>query len=77
GRAAAVEIVQVVPGGPAQRAGLLAEDLIVELGGYPVERVEDLQRAMTAEAIGEAVPVRVVRGDRELELELRPVELGD
>jgi S1-C subfamily serine protease len=77
GRAAAVEIVQVVPGGPAQRAGLLAEDLIVELGGHPVERVEDLQRAMTAEAIGQPVPVRVVRGDRELELELRPVELGD
>jgi S1-C subfamily serine protease len=77
GRDAAVEIVQVVPGGPAQRAGLLAEDLIVELAGHPVERVEDLQRAMTAEAIGQPVPVRVVRGDRELELELRPVELGD
>ncbi|HWF49582.1 MAG TPA: trypsin-like peptidase domain-containing protein [Solirubrobacteraceae bacterium] len=77
GRAAAVEIVQVVPGGPAQRAGLLAEDLIVEIGGHPVESVEDLQRAMTSEAIGQAVPVRVVRADRELELELRPVELGD
>jgi S1-C subfamily serine protease len=77
GRAAAVEIVQVVPGGPAQRAGLLAEDLIVEIGGHPVESVEDLQRAMTSEAIGQPVPVRVVRGDRDLELELRPVELGD
>ena len=77
GRAAGVEIVQVVPGGPAQRAGLLAEDLIVELAGRAVERVEDLQRAMTAEAIGRPVPIRVVRGDRELELELRPVELGD
>jgi S1-C subfamily serine protease len=77
GRAAGVEIVQVVPGGPAQRAGLLAEDLIVEIGGHPVESVEDLQRTMTSEAIGQAVPVRVIRGDRELELELRPVELGD
>jgi S1-C subfamily serine protease len=77
GRASAVEIVQVVPGGPAQQAGLLAEDLIVELGGHAVESVEDLQRAMTAEAIGQPVPVRVVRGDRDLELELRPVELGD
>ncbi|HWF75253.1 MAG TPA: trypsin-like peptidase domain-containing protein [Solirubrobacteraceae bacterium] len=77
GRAAAVEIVQVVPGGPAQRAGMLAEDLIVEIGGHPVESVEDLQRAMPGEAIGQAVPVRVIRGDRELELELRPVELGD
>jgi len=77
GREAAVEIVQVVPGGPAQRAGLLAEDLIVELAGRCVERVEDLQRTLTAEVIGQPVPVRVIRGDRELELELRPVELGD
>jgi S1-C subfamily serine protease len=77
GRAGAVEIVQVAPDGPAERAGLRVEDLIVELGGEPVERVEDLQRSMTAEAIGEALPVRVIRGDRELELELRPVELGD
>ncbi|HWC85581.1 MAG TPA: trypsin-like peptidase domain-containing protein [Solirubrobacteraceae bacterium] len=77
GREAAVEIVQVVPGGPAQRAGLLVEDLIVEVGGSPVERVEDLQRVMTAEAIGQPIPIRVIRGDRELELELRPVELTD
>ena len=42
-----------------------------------IERVEDLQRAMTAEAIGQSLPVRVVRGDLDLELELRPVELGD
>ncbi|HWF33930.1 MAG TPA: trypsin-like peptidase domain-containing protein [Solirubrobacteraceae bacterium] len=77
GRTAAVEIVQVVPGGPAHRAGLLVEDLIVEIAGHHVESVEDLQRAMTAEAIGQPVPVRVIRGDRELELELRPVELGD
>ena len=77
GRHAAVEIVQVEPGGPAQRAGLLAEDLIVEVAGEPVERVEDLQRQMTADVIGQPVPVRVIRGDRELELELRPVELTD
>jgi S1-C subfamily serine protease len=77
GREAAVEIVQVVPGGPAQRAGLLGEDLIVEIAGNPVQSVEDLQRVLTAEVIGQAVPVRVIRGDRELELELRPVELTD
>jgi S1-C subfamily serine protease len=77
GREAAVEIVQVVPGGPAQRAGLLGEDLIVEIAGHPVQSVEDLQRVMTAEVIGQAVPIRVIRGDRELELELRPVELTD
>ena len=62
---------------PAARAGLRAEDLIVELGGRPVERVDDVQRLMSGDAIGQALPVRVLRGERELELELWPIELPD
>ena len=34
-------------GSPAERAGLRAEDLIVELDGQAVERVDDVQRLMT------------------------------
>ena len=44
GRTAGVEVVDVSQGSPAQRAGLRAEDLIVELGGQPIERVDDVQR---------------------------------
>lgn len=76
GRTGGVEIVEVVTGSPAERAGLRAEDLIVALDGHPVERVDDVQRAMTEEAIGGRTPIVVLRGDRTLELELRPVELG-
>ena len=75
GRSAGVEVVDVSQGGPAQRAGLRAEDLIIELGGEPVERVDDVQRLMTREAIGRPMPIRVLRGDRWLDLELSPVEL--
>jgi S1-C subfamily serine protease len=77
GRRAGVEVVEVAPGTPAQRAGLRAEDLIVELGGRPVERVDDVQSLMTHDSIGRPLPVRVLRGDRFLELELIPVELAD
>jgi S1-C subfamily serine protease len=77
GRAAGVEVVEVVSGGPADRAGLRAEDLIVELGGAPVERVQDIQRVLDAEAIGRSLAVRALRADRLVELELRPVELGE
>jgi S1-C subfamily serine protease len=75
-RSACVEIVEVAAGSPAERAGLRAEDLIVELGGQAVERVDDVQRLMTEDAIGNPLGVRVLRGDRWLDLELRPVELG-
>jgi S1-C subfamily serine protease len=77
GRQVGIEVVEVAPGSPAQRAGLRAEDLIVELGDGPIERVDEVQRLMTHEAIGRSLPVRVLRGDRVLDLELSPIELAD
>ncbi|MBV9837909.1 MAG: trypsin-like peptidase domain-containing protein [Solirubrobacterales bacterium] len=77
GRASGVEIVEVAPDSPAQRAGLRAEDLVVALGGETIEAVDDVQRLMTSETIGRQLPVSVLRGERLLELELRPVELSE
>ena len=75
GRPAGLEVVEVADGSPAHRAGLRAEDLIVEMGGMPVERADDVQRLMNDAAIGRPLAVSLLRGDRWLELELRPVEL--
>jgi S1-C subfamily serine protease len=77
GRDAGLEVIEVAEGSPAQRAGLRPEDLIVELGGRAVERADDVQRLMTEAAIGRPLPARVLRGERWLELELRPVELAE
>jgi S1-C subfamily serine protease len=70
-----IEVVEVVPGSPADRAGIRPEDLILAVNGTPTGRVEDLQRLMVAELIGSPVTVRVLRAGRLLELELVPVEL--
>src|SRR5438552_2677096 len=67
-----VEIIEVVPGSPAQRAGLRVEDLIVELGGERVSGVEDIQRLMVGEKIGVTVEVLALRRGRELRPELVP-----
>ena len=75
GRKSGVEIAQVVEGGPADRAGMRAEDLIVELEGTPIEGMDDLQRVVVGEVIGRAVRAKVVRGGREREVELVPAEL--
>ena len=77
GRRSGVEVVEVASGSPAERDGLRAEDLIVELGGQPIERVDDVQRLMNYDAIGRTLPARVLRGDRFLDLELAPVELAE
>jgi serine protease Do len=75
GRRGGVEVVDVVEGSPAARAGLRAEDLVVALGEMPVSGVGDLQRLMTEELIGTSVDVLVVREGRELTLRLVPEEL--
>jgi serine protease Do len=75
GRRTAVEVVEVVEGSPAARGGIRPEDLIVDLGGVPIEGADDLQRLMVGELIGSSVRATVVRGGRTMTLELVPVEL--
>jgi S1-C subfamily serine protease len=70
-----VEVVEVVEGGPADRAGIRPEDLILSVNGTRIERVEDLQRIMVADLIGTEVDLRLLRAGRLVELKLRPAEL--
>jgi len=76
GRPRGVEVVDVVAGSPAAVAGLRTEDLIVAVNGEPVQRVEQLQRLMIGDLIGESVRFDVLRGGRELAIDLEPVELA-
>jgi S1-C subfamily serine protease len=76
GRRTGVEVVEVVEGGPAARAGVRAEDLVVELDGVAIDGVDDLQRLMTDERIGREVEARIVRGGRVLTVRVVPTELG-
>ena len=75
GRRSAVEVVQVVEGGPAEEAGMRPEDLIVAVDGASVEGVDDLQRLMVGDLIGSRVRVELYRAGRPLEVELVPAEL--
>ena len=64
GLTSGVEVVEVIPDGPADRSGIRAEDLLIEVDGVPVADVNALQRLMVAELIGRRVPVKVVRASR-------------
>ena len=76
GREAGVEIVQVVEGSPAARAGLRNEDLIIDVDGAAVTDAGDLQRLMVGDRIGRPLPVRAFRAGELLELTVVPVELA-
>jgi serine protease Do len=74
-RDAGVEVLEIVPGSPADRAGLRPEDLIVEVDGLAVADATDLQRLMAGDLIGTSVRATVVRAGRVLDVELVPAEL--
>jgi serine protease Do len=75
GRDAAIEVVEVVGGSPAERAGLRPEDLIVALDGEPLRDVGELQRRMDASVIGRELVLEVVRGGEPRTLRVVPGEL--
>jgi S1-C subfamily serine protease len=76
GRTHGVEVVEVVEESPAARAGLRAEDLIVELNGVSVAGVDDVQRLMVGDLIGTRVHASVVREGELVEVDLVPAELA-
>ena len=75
GRSRGVEVVEVMEGSPAHKAGLRPEDLILEVDGLPVEDVGDLQRLMAGEVIGKSVSVRVFRDGEMVTVTSTPAEL--
>jgi serine protease Do len=77
GRTKGIEVLSVVSGSPAARAGLRTEDIIVELDGVAIDDVGGLQRLMTGERIGRDVAVGIVRDGRAHTLTARPTELRE
>jgi S1-C subfamily serine protease len=70
GQRSGVEILQVLEGSPAERAGIERGDLLVELDGEPVTDATALQRLMVEERIGHPLQARVLRNRREKRVEL-------
>jgi S1-C subfamily serine protease len=55
-------IMAVEPGGPADKAGLMIGDVLVTLAGQAVTDHRMLLSLLGSDRVGQAVPVRVVRG---------------
>src|SRR6267142_1709599 len=72
----AVRVESVEPGGPAIAAGLQAGDLIVSFDAQPVNGIDDLHRLLTAERLGTASRLTVVRGTQKLEFNVLAGERG-
>jgi S1-C subfamily serine protease len=62
GRRTALRIAQVVPGSPADRAGLMRGDVVVAADGRALFDAQSLQRILLDEAIDRSMEITVLRG---------------
>jgi serine protease Do len=65
-----LRIVKVESASPADAAGLLPGDAIMQVGAAPVTRPLDLERALLDRSVGESLPLRVVRDGHAMSVEL-------
>jgi hypothetical protein len=63
-------LASVVEGGPAQRAGLAAGDVIVQFGDSKIGSLEDITGALRKQKAGDRVRVVVRRGEESLSFEV-------
>ncbi len=68
----AVEVAGILPGGPADRAGVQQEDLIVAMNGRILGGVDDLHRLLAGSAAPKSLVATIVRGERLLEIPIEP-----
>lgn len=69
---AGLKVTTVVEGMPAARAGLLAGDVLVALGGVPLAREAEYDQLAASFRRGESVEFHVVRDGRELVFAVTP-----
>ena len=74
GRDTGLLIVAVETGSPAETAGILLGDILVEFGGEAVTDTDSLQAQLGPGRIGQATPVSVLRGG---ELKTLSVSIGE
>jgi S1-C subfamily serine protease len=76
GQKVGLRVVEVVPGSPAGTAGIYLGDILISAGGQPVQTVQALQRLMLGPAIGQNLPMTLLRKNALVDVVTVPAELS-
>lgn len=71
GRERALLVLAITPGSPAEAAGLIVGDVLVDFDGQPTESPDALLDLLTGDRVGRTVVARTLRGGA-----LRDVQIG-
>ena len=70
-------VQRVLPESPAEQAGLKRGDLVVAIADQPVLTPSALLQAVERAKVGQPLALKVVRGQKELHLSIRPAALPE
>jgi S1-C subfamily serine protease len=73
-RERALLVMGITPSSPAEAAGLLVGDLLLDVDGQPCGSPEDLLELLTVRQVGQDLTARVIRGGAEHEIRIRIAE---
>ena len=59
-----VKFSDIQPGSPASRAGIKANDILIQFGSKPINNLYDFTHALRAHKVGDVVTVKILREDR-------------
>jgi S1-C subfamily serine protease len=77
GQAGGLRVSQVVPGSPADRAGLHTGDLVLTAAGRQVRGAQDLQRLLLGDAVDRPLAITALRNGALVDVLARPELLGE
>jgi S1-C subfamily serine protease len=70
-----VLVMSIEAGSPASHAGLVTGDIIIGFADMPITGVDDLHRILTAERIGVASPITILRSGERRQVTVLPKEV--
>jgi S1-C subfamily serine protease len=68
GRDAGLMVISLAPHGPADQAGVLPGDIVLDVDGAPAPHPRAIARALSGHRVGQVVPLRLLRGGAPIEL---------
>ena len=74
GREAGLMVISLAPRGPAEEAGLLPGDILLDVDGAPAPHPRVVARVLSGGRVGQVVPLRLLRGGAPIDL---PATIGE
>ena len=67
-------VIAITPGSPAEAAGVIVGDILLEFDGKPTESPEDLLDLLIGNRIGQPVAARTLRGGTARDVQITVAE---